>query len=193
MARNKKYFHPTKTEWAIIKSEYLSDERMSLPKIARKWNISESTLKQKSSRDKWGKSKDHLQSKQLDEKIDKVIEKNIDKAEQKNNEHMKIANHAVKLVTLVLNEMVKTYKEKNKTPIPQDLRTIVKALQEAVNLERVTVGLPTTVNHTDLTTKGKEITPVQNILQDQKVINLIKELNIDAGTLESLGAGQDSD
>lgn len=193
MKRDKNYFHPTETEWSLIKSEYISSENKSLPEIAKKWNLSINTLRGKSARDKWGKQKDHLLASELDKRVDKIIEKNLDKAEKKNEQHMQIAGNAVKLVTLVLNEMVRVYKEKKRTPNTRDLRTAIKALQEAINLERVTYGLPTSVNHTDLTTKGKEITPVQNILQDQRVVNLIKDLKIDAGTLESLGAGQDSD
>lgn len=172
---------------------------MSFPELAKKYNLSVDGLKHKASREKWHLERGAVVAEKMDKRTSEIIEKNLDIAEKKNEEHQKLASNAVKLTALVLNQIALEYNEAKKNGNKRfhmniaDLRFAVKALRDAVNLERVAVGLPTNVSHTDVTSKGKSITPVQNILQDKKVINLIKELHIDARQLESLGAGSDID
>ena len=67
-------------DWTKIKSEYITDSKSSYRKLAEKYNVPFTTLKDRAKREEWVKLKTQAQHDIVTKTIDKDIDKKVDRA-----------------------------------------------------------------------------------------------------------------
>lgn len=155
-----------KTNWTKIRNDYISSS-ISTEKLAEKYNVSYSAVKEHCRKENWVEKKKRFETK-VDEKIvEKNLEKVCTKFDKINNSHIKICSEVRELVDLLIEELKesalerregKTKKSKNTSYALDYLMSAVKKLQQ---VER-------TANDMDLKDRNDTtdtIEPTVNIIQ----------------------------
>lgn len=152
---------PTKLDWKALKKEYVTDPTLSYADLAKKYGTSKNTVERHASKDKWVKSRqtvgEKAEAKAMEKAVDQLSEINI----RHTSTYKAMQNLLAKNLTALIeytDSVTRRAKAANRAPTPAELNTmsqlnfLTQAFRTALDGERITVGLPTTVtqNKTDM-------------------------------------------
>lgn len=148
---------PTKIDWFEARKVYLEDSTLSYSDIAKKFKVSKTSVESRANPEGWS-----LLRQELGEKaFTKFTEKLLDTKSSANNRHLThwqnlqaLANNAIIDMAerrYFTNKAGQLVLDKDGNPIPTPINTFAleklgKALKDAINGERVVLGLPTSVS-----------------------------------------------
>jgi len=146
----------TNVDWKQVRKEYISDSTVSLATLAKKYGVSERRIETMSSREEWGKHRARIGEKAMIKWEDKLIEEKA----QAPMRHLQHFRNLQALASKAIMEMDKrnilTDRQGNAItfdgqPVmaaidPFSLAKLASAMKTAIDGERVTLGLPTSVN-----------------------------------------------
>lgn len=148
---------PAKIDWFKAREDYLSDSTLSYSDIAKKYDVSLTAVKTRGNNEDWLKLRQSLTEKALS----KFQERLVDEKSKANSKHLTHWQNIQALANGLIIDMANRsyYRNKdgnlildrNNNPIlvpidPFALERLVRALKEAINGERVVLGLPTSVS-----------------------------------------------
>lgn len=161
---------PTKINWSKVKTEFLADSTLTFKALALKYGVTESAVQ------KWAKKQDwvNLRDRLAEEATAKLAADLIEQKKTANSRHLAIFTRIQKITMAALERIADgeplvdkggaaiTDSKGNAIMVPPsafDLQKYTAALKDAINGERVVLGLPTSVSaHTD--PEGRPLTPV---------------------------------
>lgn len=155
-AKKKPVARKTKVDWLEVRKEYLTDATSSYRSLAKKYGVSKETLQKRATGEGWTELRQDL----ADKAFNNFTQKLLDTKSEAQNRHLQHYQNIQALVNKSIQEMADgryfTVKgqlvldKKNKPiPIPLDpfkLEKLAKAAKDAINGERVVLGLPTSVS-----------------------------------------------
>lgn len=148
--------HKPKIDWSKARNEYIEDTTVTLAGIAKKYGVSKTIVERRASDEGWAEVRQKLGEKAFVA----FQEKLLDTKEQAQNRHL---THYQNLQTIVNNQIIAfseaCYKRdkqgnivvgKDNKPVLQvldakQLEHLTKAAKNAIDGERVVLGLPTNV------------------------------------------------
>ena len=148
---------PAKIDWFKAREDYLSDSTLSYSDIAKKYGVSLTSVKTRGNNEDWLKLRQSLTEKALS----RIQEQLVDEKTKANAKHLTHWQNIQALANNLIMDMAnRNYyrnkagnlildKDDNPIPVPIDpfaLERLVRALKEAINGERVVLGLPTSVS-----------------------------------------------
>lgn len=151
----------TKVDWLIVRKEYLTDSTSSYRTLAKKYGVALKTLQDRATREGWSELRQDLSEKAFNEFTQKLL----DTKSEAQNRHLQHYQNLQALANRSIQEMAEhsyytdkkgnliLLEDKNgkPTPVPRPLNPfalekLAKALKDAINGERVVLGLPTSVS-----------------------------------------------
>lgn len=131
-----------KYDWIKIKNYYLTHE-ISLEELSKKYKVSISTVRLRSSKEKWvdQKNKKRIEIEQkLDEKTTKQV---VDRKAKANEKHTELYTKGLKVAELLLNQYLQELQEgKKKTKATAyNLDFIMKAIANAQKGQRLSLNI----------------------------------------------------
>lgn len=148
-----------KNDWIKIKNYYIHHS-ISLEDLAKKYKVSESAVRKRSSKERWSELK-----KEKCTEIEQAVIKNttktqIDKKIQANELHNELYNKGLEVANMLLDEYIKDLKEgKKKTKAnAYNLDFIMKAIANAQKGQRLSLNIDK-----EEQTEEKEITIVEGL------------------------------
>lgn len=151
----------TKVDWLVVRKEYLTDSTSSYRTLAKKYGVSLTTLERRAKSAGWAELRQELGEKAFNDFTQKLL----DTKSEAQNRHLQHYQNLQALANRSIQEMAEhsyyTDKKGNLVliedkngkpqPIPMPLNPfalekLAKALKDAINGERVVLGLPTSVS-----------------------------------------------
>lgn len=147
----------TKVDWLEVKKEYLSDSTTSYRSLAKKYGVSFTTLEKRANREGWSELRQEL----VEKAEEAFKEKLLKTKSEANNRHLTHYQNIQAIANKSINEMANKnylldkagnlYLDRRGNPVqrpinPFELEKLAKAMKEAINGERVVLGLPTSVS-----------------------------------------------
>lgn len=151
----------TKVDWLVVRKDYLTDSTSSYRTLAKKYGVALKTLQDRATREGWSELRQDLAEKAFNDFTQKLL----DTKSEAQNRHLQHYQNLQGLANRSIMEMAEnsffrdkkgnliTIPDKNgkerPIPIPLNpfaLEKLAKALKDAINGERVVLGLPTSVS-----------------------------------------------
>lgn len=151
-----------KIDWVQAQKDYLDDPKLSLKDIAIKYGVAENTVQEHSSREKWVASREVTQQNTLIQAGEIIVSRNSQINEKHNKQYTDMQILAINMVRIASNTIQRKAKEKGIENLtvyekdmisPKALKDLYESLKIAMDGERVTVGLPTSVERKEFTGK----------------------------------------
>lgn len=152
---------PKKVDWYEARKVYLSDNTISYSDIAKKFGVSKKAVTDIASKESWPSLRQDLSEKAFNEFTQKLL----DTKSEAQARHLQHFQNLQGLANRSIMEMAETNffrdkrgnlvtikdKDGKERPIPRpinpfELEKLAKALKDAINGERVVLGLPTSVS-----------------------------------------------
>ncbi len=148
---------PRNIDWYEVRKEYLQDSSITYELLAKKYKVSKTTIGNKALAENWTELRQDLNEKAFT----KFTEKLLDTKSSANSRHLQhwqnlqaLANNAIIDMAerrYYTNKAGHLVLDKDNNPIPTPINTfalekLAKALKDAINGERVVLGLPTSVS-----------------------------------------------
>lgn len=167
-------------DWVQAKKDYLEDGTMSYQKIANKYGVSKKTVENHASVEGWANLRQTLGEVSIQQAEGEIVNRNaeINTKHQKQYADMQVL--AVNIIRIASNTMAKAAREKGLENLsvyekdfikPGSLVNLYNALKIAMDGERVTVGLPTSVERKEFT--GKDGTDLFAKADPDKIYTLL--------------------
>ena len=151
----------TKVDWLTVRKEYLTDSTSSYRTLAKKYGVRTTTLERRAKAESWAELRQELGEKAFNDFTQKLL----DTKSEAQNRHLQHYQNLQALANRSIQEMAEhsyytdkkgnliLLEDKNgkPQPIPRPLNPfalekLAKALKDAINGERVVLGLPTSVS-----------------------------------------------
>lgn len=179
-----------KINWLRIKNDYIADHTLTLKSLAQKYKISYISVATHARVGNWRAERKVSETKAIAEVNESNFDAIVDEKDTVNTNHKRLAHNAVvivnQLLASVIQKMADAQKDGKKPEASAgEVNGILVALERAINLERVTQGLPTSVSKSEVT----NTIDMRRVFSDQKIVALAVKLGINAGQLASIGVG----
>ncbi len=156
---------PTKIRWTDAQKDFLSDPTLRYKDIAEKYGVSLTAVKQRGVKEGWHELRSDLSKKTIQQVETKLIDRNSEINERHGTIFRNLQQLAGTKLTIAFRQIERLIKEKgidnisiydNKMISQRDLKDLVEAYTGAINGERITVGLPTSIARKEVTTRDRK-------------------------------------
>jgi hypothetical protein len=182
----------TKVDWVQARKDYLADNTLSYADIAKKYDVSKHTVEVHAKRESWVATRQSIGEKSLVKLEGDLVNRNAEVNERHGVAFRNMQQLAGIKLTIAFRQIEKIIADKGlknmtiydlKMISQQDIRNLIEAYSAAINGERVTLGLPTSVERKEVTGRdGKEL------FGDDNYSELVELL---ANTITALGEGSE--
>jgi hypothetical protein len=155
---------PTKINWTEAQKDFLSDPTLRYKDISDKYGVSLTAVKQRGVNEHWHEVRSDLSKKTIQQVETKLIDRNSEINERHGVAFRNLQQLAATKLTIAFRQVERLIKEKgidnisiydNKMISQRDLKDLVEAYTGAINGERITVGLPTSIARKEVTARNK--------------------------------------
>lgn len=156
---------PTKINWIAAQKDFLSDPTLRYKDIAYKYGVSLTAVKQRGVNEGWHELRQDLSKKTIQQVETKLIDRNSAINERHATVFRNLQQLAGTKLTIAYRQVERLINEKgidnisiydNKMISQRDLKDLVEACTNAINGERATVGLPTSVERKQVSARGSK-------------------------------------
>jgi len=145
---------PKKIDWASAQKDYIQDRTLTYANIAEKYGVSKTVVGQRAANEGWKKTRSGIIKKTISSVEGEIVDRNT----RINELHYDLASSMASLANKQLNiahrQIDKLELERGKHNITLDdkgvlsqhrMKALFEAMTMAINLQRVSLGLPITV------------------------------------------------
>lgn len=151
-----------KINWTLAKKDYLEDPTMSYRKLADKYGVAKKTVEQHATVEGWPGTRQRLANVTITNVETEIVDRNSQINEKHNKQYVDMQVLAINIVRMANQTMNKAATAKGIENLsiyekdfisPRGLKDLYESLKIAMDGERVTVGLPTSVERKEFTGK----------------------------------------
>lgn len=145
---------PKKIDWAAAQSDYIQDITLTYTDIAKKYGVSKIVVGQRAKAEGWIKYRKSIEKKTVQAVEGEIIDRNTHINELHINLTNGMASLASKHLSIAHRAIDKAEKERGKNNVSlndkdiisqQRMKALFESIAIAVNIQRVAVGLPTSI------------------------------------------------
>jgi hypothetical protein len=154
----------TKINWTEAQKDFLSDPTLRYKDIAEKYAVSLTAVKQRGANEGWHELRQDLSKKTIQQVETKLIDRNSEINERHATVFRNLQQLAGTKLTIAYRQIERLVKEygidnlsiyDHRMISQRDLKDLVEAYTGAINGERVTVGLPTSIARKEVSARNK--------------------------------------
>lgn len=177
---------PSKIDWTQAQTFYISNPTVSYKQVAEQYGVSVTAVENRASKEGWAERRERLGEEVISAVEGEVVEKGIDRNEAHTIGARNLQTLIQKKIQIAFNTIKKKEKElgeDNLTVYTEDLISekrlldLSSAYLTAVNLERVTLNLPTSVERKEIT--GRNGTDLFGTGNKEKFLGLMAGLAVE--------------
>lgn len=182
---------PKKVDWVQAQKDYLSDITTTYKMIAEKFGVSERIVEKRASVEGWVESRKNIGREVIIQAKGEIVDRNAETNDRHSRLYRNMQSTAGNLLLIANNTIARKIEEKgveNLTVYEEGiistsrLKFLFEALKVAIDGERVTVGLPTSVERKEMT--GKDGSDLFAKVDTQKLYDLME------ATVNALAEGE---
>lgn len=145
---------PKKIDWASAQKDYIEDITLTYEDIAKKYGVSRTVVGQRAKAEGWRKYRKSITKKTIQAVEGELIDRNTHINEMHINLANGMASLASKQLSIAHRQIDKAEKLRGKDNVslsdkdvisPQRMKALFESMAIALNLQRVAVGLPTSI------------------------------------------------
>ena len=153
---------PKKIDWAAAQKEYIEDRRLTYADISKKYGVSKTVVGQRAKTEGWIQYRNSITKKTIQAVEGELVDRNT----RINEMHVNLANGmaslASKQLSIAHRQIDKAERERGKDNVslndkevisPNHMKALFESMAIAMNLQRVAVGLPTSIAAKQLPSK----------------------------------------
>lgn len=153
---------PKKIDWAAAQKDYIEDRQLTYADISKKYGVSKTVVGQRALAEGWKKTRKGIIKKTITSVEGELIENNAHINKIHHDLAASMASLANKQLNIAHRQMDKAERERGKDNVslndkevisPHRMKALFESMAVAVNLQRVTLGLPTAVEHKQVQNK----------------------------------------
>jgi uncharacterized protein YjcR len=145
---------PKKIDWASAQKDYIQNTTLTYADIAKKYGVSENVVGQRAKAEGWIQYRKSIQKKTIQAVEGEIIDRNSHINEMHVNLANGMASLASKQLSIAHRQIDNAEKERGKNNVSlndkdiisqQRMKALFESIAVAVNIQRVAVGLPTSI------------------------------------------------
>lgn len=153
---------PAKIDWIEAQIYYLADNTRSYKDVAQKFGVSSTAVEQRAAKEHWVELRNSLGEKTIQKVEAELVDRKAEINERHSRHYRNMQAMAGNLLLIANNTIQKKMAEKGTDNVtiyeeglisPSRVKFLYEALKIAIDGERVTVGLPTSVERREVTGK----------------------------------------